>query len=326
VGRHDDQRQLRLRHISAGARPHYCGHLPAGERLNCEPRFGVSNALGRDRRMSFEPQSIRVQTRYSNEVILVKTPSTSASKLAHLFVPLLILVGFSVEAADAPAPPSVVEGFLCNYNPGQDRDDMDAATAFYKKQAAKAGITLPPSFLWTLNKGAAPYDLVWLSAHQNLAAFGAFADANAASSDMAAVGERYDDVVGCQATLATIDEVSSREVEIGAPTTIDSYLCMYRPGASMASMGDLRAHAKLVNDAMGDSAPIGVYQLNPATGGPDTPDVVMFAVHSNTSAWAAYTDHLGTNPAGQALVRHFNAVLDCNMSLWIGERVIAPSS
>ena len=250
----------------------------------------------------------------------------SLSKLAHLLLPILVLVGLSAEAADAPAPPAVVEAFLCNYNAGQDRGDLDAATTFYQRQAEKTGITLPPSFLWTRNKGTLPSELVWFSVHESLAAFGAFDDANAASSDMAAVNERYDRVLTCQNNLAVVTEVSSREVEPGGQTTIDSYACAFRPGASMASMTDLRAHMKAVNDAMGDSAPIGVYQLNPATGGPDTPDVVVFAVHDNTAAWAANTVYLGENPAGQAVVRHFNAVLDCNMSLWTGEQVIAPSS
>ena len=72
------------------------------------------------------------------------------------------------------------------------------------------------------------------------------------------------------------------------------------------------------NPAMGDSAPIGVYQLVPATGRPETPDIVVFAVHDNTAAWAENFDYLGENPAGQAVTRHFNAILDCNMSLWTG--------
>jgi hypothetical protein len=248
------------------------------------------------------------------------------SKLTHLLLPVLVLVGLSAKAADAPAAPAVVEAFLCDYNAGQDRDDLDAATAFYKRQAAKAGITLPQSFLWTRNKGTLPSELVWFSVHESLAAFGAFDDASAASGEMAAVTERYDNVLTCQDNLAVVTEVSSRTVEPGGQTTIESHACAFRPGANMDSMSDLRAHIKAVNDAMGDSAPIGVYQLVPATGGPETPDVVMFAVHDNTVAWAANTDYLGENPAGQAVTRHFNAIFDCNMSLWTGEQVIAPSS
>jgi len=256
----------------------------------------------------------------------LKTFNLSVSKLAHLLLPLVGLVGLTANAAEAPPPPATVEAYLCNYNAGKARADLNSATTFYKQQAAKAGITIPPSYLWTRNKGTSQFGLIWFTAHENLAAFAAFADASAASSEMAAVGTRYDSVVTCQANLAAVMQVSARNVTPGGPTTINSYACNFRPGASMDSMGDLRAHIKSVNDARGDSAPIGVYQLNPATAGPETPDVVVFAVHQNMAAWAANVAFLNGDPDGQALVRHFTAILDCNMSLWDGEQVITPST
>ena len=252
------------------------------------------------------------------------TSKQPVQKLAYLLLPLFALTGFNAQGdSHEAAPPGVVEAFMCSYNDGKDRGDLDQATSFYLKQAEKAGITPPDGYLWTLNKGVGAADIIWLNVHENLVAFGAADDANAASSDMAAVGERYDSVASCQSVLGLATTIYERETsDDDGQAAVAAWGCNFRGGAGMSAMGDLQAHIAAVNAEMGDAAPNAVYQIVPLTPGPGAPDVVVFSVSDDTSAWANGMRSLATTPAGQALGRHFNAVLDCGMSLWRGEQVV----
>lgn len=223
-----------------------------------------------------------------------------------------------------PAPPAVVEAFLCNYVDGKDRDDLDAATGFYLKQAEKAGITAPPAYLWTRYKGSAPYELVWFNVHENVSAFGAHTDALAASEDMTAAGERFDTVVSCQADLGAVTTVFEREgaEDDDGVATIAAFGCNAKGPMGPAGWGDLANHIAAVQAGMGDKAANAVYQLVPTTPGPNAPDVVYFAVHNNAAAWAELVNYLNGTAEGRALGRHFNAVVDCGSGLWFGEQVV----
>ena len=110
---------------------------------------------------------------------------------------VLGLSGFSAWAADAPPPPLMAETWGCSYKPGKDIDDLLKARDNLLKQAEKAGIDLPPSYMWSLIKGNVSYDTVWLNVHQNLGAFGANSDAWAASGLGEEVLDRFYDVSEC---------------------------------------------------------------------------------------------------------------------------------
>ncbi len=257
---------------------------------------------------------------------MLNTNTQLTKQLALLLLPLLAFAGLNVsaDAHEAPPPPAVLETFFCNYNPDKDRDDLDAATNFYLKQAEKAGITPPNAFLWTHTNGAAPWDILWHNVHDNLVAFGEADDAGAAAPEMAAVGARYDSVATCTNNLATVTAVIPPPADSTPPDggTLATYACKFQPGMGPDALPDLASHIAGANEAIGDAGLNAAFQIIPMAGSPQTPDVVLVAGAGSTTAWANNLTALNTTPAGQSLIRHFNAVVDCDMNLWRSEQVV----
>ncbi len=84
-------------------------------------------------------------------------------------------------------------------------------------------------------------------------------------------------------------------------------------------MGDLLGHiAEVVGGS--ENRPNAMYTVNPLTGG--LADVFVFGVYDNTSAWTSLVGEVVSSPEGQALGRHFNAILDCSLSLWTSQQVV----
>ena len=50
--------------------------------------------------------------------------------------------------------------------------------------------------------------------------------------------------------------------------------------------------------------------------------LVLVAVADDTASWASNIATLNSTPAGQAMIRHFNAVVDCTMNLWHSEQIV----
>ena len=114
---------------------------------------------------------------------------TLSRRLAYLLASVLALTGFGALAdGHEPAPQPVLESFLCNYNPGKDRGDLNSATDYYLKQAEKAGINTPDAYLWSKIKGTGA-DMVWHNVYESIPAMAAQLDATGASSECREVGD-----------------------------------------------------------------------------------------------------------------------------------------
>ena len=215
------------------------------------------------------------------------------------------------------------EVFACSYKGNSNVDDVLKARDNYVKQAEKAGITLPPSFLWSYVKGGSDLDVLWFNYYENAAEYGALTDATQASSSMVAAVNKFYDVLDCSSYLLKQDEIyTGSEALEGSSTYIDSYACNYRDGAGPDSLGDLKAHTKDYLDAAGTHKSFRLFQQNSMTPTPNSPDVRFFGVHNNAADWGARDDSLTTSEGGQALNRHWNAILDCSASHWSGQQVV----
>ena len=95
--------------------------------------------------------------------------------LMYLAASLLAFTGATANAAEAQ-PPGLLETFACNFHDGQDMDDLLSARDYFVRQAERAGITPRASYVWSRYKGGPDFDYVWLTVHQDLAAFAARAD------------------------------------------------------------------------------------------------------------------------------------------------------
>ena len=245
---------------------------------------------------------------------------------------LLVLVGIlgaSAWAADAPPPPRIAETWTCSYKDGKDVGDVLEARDFMVSQANKAGLTLPPSYLWSLIKGDASINYVWFNVHQNLGAFSASVDAWQASGIGPAVRERFSSVSDC---VAGISEVQSNFLRgepdsdtSDGPSFIAASSCSYINGASQESLADLAAHMHDVMKGMGNSAPAFSTVLAPfitlrALG---SPDVFLYSGFENAAGWGNYVSELSNTEAGQHLRNHMGQVLKCGgLTLWSGQLVV----
>ena len=242
--------------------------------------------------------------------------------LAAAILPFMALTGLTAQATEMPAPPGVLEAYQCSYNPGKDWKDLMAARDYYVKQAQKAEITPEPAFVWSLFKGDAPIDIVWFTVHTNLASFGAATDRDAAAPEMAGVLDRFNAVVDCTAGLGVITPTFVRVPPSGDDSVlISSFACNLRDGAGIVDIQDLTGHSADVFSSMGDNAPMGTYMVDPFTGS-NVADRYLFSTFENVTAWTNFVNNLLPSPAGQSLIRHRDAVLDCDLSLWNGQMVI----
>ncbi|MFB3106552.1 MAG: hypothetical protein ACE1ZA_16740 [Pseudomonadales bacterium] len=239
-----------------------------------------------------------------------------------LFVAAL---GFTF-ATGGYAQADVREVFVCNFIDGKDMDDVMSARDFYVRQAEKAGLEIPTSFVWTPFKGSFNYDVLWFSNYTDLSAFGAYTDAFAASSEMTAVDERFETVLDCRSGIAMRETVfdGGEPPVANPPAFISSSACTYRSGMAQADLGDLWGHLNDVLNELGTHTDFVFYSGIPFTSNPNSPDLRLYGVHDSASAWAGRAEAIRGSEAGQSLGRHFNAVLDCDNSLWIAQRVIPP--
>jgi hypothetical protein len=246
--------------------------------------------------------------------------------LVLMTLPILATVSTGINAAEAPPAP-VMEAYTCSFNPGKDMDDLMAARDYYVKQADKGGVTLGATYLLSLFKGSLPFDLVWMTPHDSLAAFAATTEAHAASPAVAGVQARFDAVVDCTPNLNSLTPVFQKEGNApdGEPAFIAAYACTTHDGIGPVEVQDLRGHIAGTVGSLGDAAPNLMFTLEPITAGPTDLDVILFAVNDSVSAWANFTTAVRSSPGGPNLGRHFAAVADCDLALWNAQRVIAPA-
>ena len=241
---------------------------------------------------------------------------------------LVITLGFGIMGAvaeEAPPPPAIVDAYFCTYQPGKDRGDLLATRDNFVKVAAREDVALNDAYVWHASKGASPADFIWMSVHENLAAYGAATQAIADSEAVSAAVARFDTVAKCQSNLGSARTVrEGKPLPEGEGTFIVSNMCKTKGPMSIGDIQDFRGHIGDVMDGMKSFEQVTVYSIVPMTGGPESPDVVLFGVHDSVGGWASRSAEMAASPAGQSLQRHAEAILECSTSMWNSEQVISP--
>ncbi len=239
--------------------------------------------------------------------------------LVYLAASLLAFTGATANAAE-DKPPGLLETFACNFHDGQDMDDLLSARDNLIRQAERADVTPRNAFVWTRFKGGPDFDFVWLTVHQDLAAFAAVADGD----PLPGVGERFQAVAECQTGIMGISPVF-----LGADTDgpneesfVSVSACSPRPGVGPDDIADLNGHISGVLGNLDTHKSFVLFAGTPMTPGPNTPDMFYFGVSDSASAWANGVNAIRS--AGGSLGRHFNGTLDCDQSLWFSQQVVAP--
>ena len=224
-----------------------------------------------------------------------------------------------------PLQADVREVFVCDYLDGKDLADVMSARDFYLKQAKKAGIEAPESFVWTPYKASVDFDLLWFSNYDSMASFAAQADAGAASPEMTAVQARFDTVVKCDSSLGMRNVIfDGGELAVTPPAIITSNACNLQHGVSRDNLEDLWDHVRQVLGGKDEYKNGIFYSFTPVTTSARTPDLFLYGVSDTVTDWASKRGAFAGSEDGPALARHFEATLDCNNSLWFGQPVIPP--
>ena len=232
--------------------------------------------------------------------------------------------GIATQAAEAP-PAVVLESFACTYNAGQDKGDVLDARDYMVKQAAKAGVTLAPSYLWENSKGGPGIDHIWFSVHQSLADFAAEAEAFGSAPELEGVNARFDKVASCESNLANARPLfqGSAAPEPGpGQVFIASNACNFRPGAGPADLPDLESHVNGVLSEISAYDATTIIMATPITQGANPADLYVFSINESPSAWAANSAAFQASEAAAGLGRHFRSILDCRTALWSSEQVV----
>ena len=242
-------------------------------------------------------------------------------------VMLLGIPGVSVWAADAPPPPMIAETWACSYKDGKNVDDVLKVRDFMVSQADKAGLILPPSFLWTLAQGDAHIDYVWFNVHLDMDAFVTSTDAWEASGIGPAVLNRFSSVSDCVAVTSKAQMIfplgnPGTSVPDG-PVFIAAERCSYIGAANGERLKDLISHMHDVMKGVGDNAPAfstALVPFNyPASG---TPDVILYSGYENAVRWETYVRELLNTEAGQHLRKRKATVLDCgDLTVWSSQQL-----
>ncbi|HJN96138.1 MAG TPA: hypothetical protein QGF41_10605 [Gammaproteobacteria bacterium] len=232
---------------------------------------------------------------------------------------LMLVLSLSLHA-------DVREAYICNYADGKDMDDLMSARDFYVKEAEKAGLEPATAFVWTPVKagGDRVPDVLWFNNYDDEIAFAKQSDAFAASAPMEKVNERFNSVMTCNSAIASREVVyNSGELTGSNPTVIiASTACMVRPDVSAENLEDLWSHVRAVLGRIDAYKNHLLYRTMPTTSGRNSPDLRLYSVNSDMTDWASKRAAFQASEATPQLMRHFQSTLDCNTSLWTGQRVV----
>lgn len=236
----------------------------------------------------------------------------------------LVAMGLAanVQAADAPI---VREVFSCNFNSGQDMDDLYSARDFYVRQMEKLGQDPGEHFVWTPFKaGDFGADFLWFANSPDLVTWGRNSDTYLGSAEGQAAAARFDQVATCTSTLAMRRQFyqGAGEFSGGPPAVVNSSACNYQHGHGPEDLPDLLGHITREIDALGRSDGFIGFVATPTAGSANPPDLFLTGVQGSLEDWASRSVALQTAPGGASLGRHFNTILDCSQRLFMGERVV----
>ncbi len=254
-------------------------------------------------------------------LVLVLTRRRVLMKRLEMFVvgSLMLVLSLSLHA-------DVREAYICNYADGKDMDDLMSARDFYVKEAEKAGLEPATAFVWTPVKagGDRVPDVLWFNNYDDEIAFAKQSDAFAASAPMEKVNERFNSVMTCNSAIASREVVyNSGELTGSNPTVIiASTACMVRPDVSAENLEDLWSHVRAVLGRIDAYKNHLLYRTMPTTSGRNSPDLRLYSVNSDMTDWASKRAAFQASEATPQLMRHFQSTLDCNTSLWTGQRVV----
>ncbi len=246
-------------------------------------------------------------------------------RLTHL---LFLLIGFGLAPLASAAEPMVREVYLCSFNDGKDMGDLMSARDFYLKQMEKGGQEPNEAYVWTPYKGNTGFDFVWANNNDNIMDFARDSDTFNNSAEGQATMDRFNTVATCDSHLAMRRQTFQADGELNpspSGAVISAFACRYRRGHGPDDLEDLVGHVSEVLGGIDLADGAAGYVSVPGVGsGPNTPDLLFYGVNGSLEKWAARGAAFQASADSPSLMRHLQTVVDCNGSLFYGQRVVPP--
>lgn len=225
-----------------------------------------------------------------------------------LSVMLCLIVPLQLQAAETPP---VIELFDCNYNSGQDRDDLDKAVDYWR--GAMEDVEGSENYfaaIFSPIRSSSPFDVHWVGASANLNAWADYVSGYGGSSQGQASQARFDKVVSCKSNLFLSERVYS-----GSPSrpedgqqVAEAYGCQLRHGKTMANVNAIEG--EWTDAAAEIDSKVNVLRWTPLVANVEY-DLIYVIVHDDLAAFAsnntAQFNSSALNIAGSLL----NTVMEC---------------
>jgi hypothetical protein len=234
---------------------------------------------------------------------------------------LVIFIPWQLQAAETPP---VIEIFDCNYNSGQDRDDLDKAVDFWQaKMANVEGSENYFAALFSPIRATSDFDIHWVGGNANLNEWAANVNRFIGSDEGQAAQDRFDKVLTCETNL-----FSSKEIYIGDPPQPDdtfavaeAYGCNLRTGKTMLNAGAIESSFATIAKEMGSK--VNVYRWAPLVANVEW-DVIYIIGHDDLSAFAENNTAQFNSPALNLHGALLASVMECKGGLYGVDILQAP--
>ncbi len=247
------------------------------------------------------------------------------TKLISILLGSFLLITCAARAAESPA---VVEGFACNFLPGQGMAELQTATDNFNAALANLDsedVAAMSAFLWVPYRSNTDYDVIWTSNHANLNAMGRFTSAIEADPAATAAVAGFDDVVDCDSAISYSEQIYAGE---GPPVTappalLESYRCQLHDGKTVA---DARAAASAWSEHVANIASYSsaiAFMRTPFISGFDS-DLSYLIVHDSVEQFAARNTDYGSSDGVDTIGAGFDAAHTCRGALFMSTRVVPP--
>lgn len=231
----------------------------------------------------------------------------------YLSVVLCLFIPWQLQAAETPP---VIEIFDCNYNSGQDKDDLDKAVEFWQGQIAKVeGSENYFAAVFSPIRASGPYDVHWVGANANLNQWAEYTSRFMGSDEGQASQARFDKVVSCEANLFFTEQVyAGSEVDPEDNRQVaEAYGCVLRHGKTMANVNAVEEAWTEVASSI--DSKVNVLRWTPMVANLEY-DLIYIIGHDDLAAFAANNTAQFNSSALSLAGSLLNTVMECKGGLY----------
>lgn len=221
---------------------------------------------------------------------------------------------------------TVAQIFACQFNPGKDMSDIEAARDSLVNQIAAIGsadMSQMTSFIWWPAVTESEFDTLWFDYYPNLNVMGRGIKAYRSNPHSQAVEAQWAEVSQCSSSIHLQRQVySGGELSNEFPALVQAFRCAFNEGMDMGDVEEALEDWAEINTDLGNTK-MDAYMFTPLVSASPF-DVAYFNVFDSWEEYASTTTNYLTSSAGQEMDERWLEIHRCENSLWNGQRMIPP--